>query len=134
MRYCDTIGVALTGQNQKTEDQISAKYPPIYLSIEHKTAPFVVTDMHKNGLVWYLPDILSGTRQACNPGRCQSILNPLQMQIWKSLKILEPALRMTEKTTNWRNHVMHYRPAEHCQLKPGTVSLSPAWFQQGHEV
>ena len=75
MRYCDTIGVALTGQNQKTEDQISAKYPPIYLSIERQTAPFVVTDMHKNGLVWYLPDILSRARQACNPGHCQSILN-----------------------------------------------------------
>ena len=28
---------------------------------------------------------------------------------------------------------MHYRPADRCQLKPGTVSLSPAWFQQGHE-
>jgi len=28
---------------------------------------------------------------------------------------------------------MHYWPADHCQLKPGTVSLSPAWFQQGHE-
>jgi len=62
------------------------------------------------------------------------VLSPLQVQIWKSLKILEPALRVDEKSANWRNHVMHYRPAEHCQLKPGTVSLSPAWFQQGHKV
>ena len=134
-RYCDTIGVSQTGQNHKAEDQILKRYPPIYLSVVHKTAPFVVTDMHKNALVWYLPDILSETRQVCDHGRSESILNPLQRHIWKSLKILEPALRMEEKATaNWRNHVMHYRPAEHCQLKPGTVSLSPAWFQQGHEV
>jgi len=58
----------MMGQNQRIEDQILKKYPPIYISIVHKTAPFVVTDMHKNGLVWYLPDILSGTRQVSDSG------------------------------------------------------------------
>jgi len=67
-RYCDTISIALTGQNHKAEDKILKRYPPIYSLIVHKTLPFVVMDMHQNGLVWYLPDIISGTCQVCDHG------------------------------------------------------------------
>jgi len=58
----------------------------------------------------------------------------LQKAIWKSLKIIEPVLRMDNHTRNWRQSSKHFRNPNLCQLKPGTVSMSPAWFQQGHEV
>ena len=58
----------------------------------------------------------------------------LQKAIWKSLKILEPVLKMDSDTKNWRQNSKNYRNPNLCQLKPGTVSMSPAWFQQGHEV
>ena len=41
---------------------------------------------------------------------------------------------MDSKTKNWRGNAKNFRDPTLCQLKPGTVNLSPAWFQQGHEV
>ena len=60
--------------------------------------------------------------------------NWLQNAIWKGLKILETVLKMDNHTKNWRENAKNYRDPNLCQLKPGTVSISPAWFQQGHEV
>ena len=60
-RYCDCI--AMNGLQPVAEQKISQRLPPIYDPPVHETKPFVVTDKHRNGLVWYLPQLISAQRQ-----------------------------------------------------------------------
>jgi hypothetical protein len=50
------------------------------------------------------------------------------------LRRLESVLKInTRHQTNWRTGPEFYRVVEG-GLKPGTVNISPAWFELGHEV
>lgn len=60
--------------------------------------------------------------------------NKLKAEIWESLKILEPSLKIQPSSKNWRISPLHYKKRTADMLKPGTVSMSPAWFEQGHDV
>ena len=54
--------------------------------------------------------------------------------MFADLKMLERALKLDLKpSSNWRTTPETYRPVEG-GLKAGTMSISPAWFEQGHEV
>jgi hypothetical protein len=53
--------------------------------------------------------------------------------MFADLKMLEPALKMDQKSNNWRASPEYYRSIIN-GLKPGSINCSPAWFEQGHEV
>ena len=56
-----------------------------------------------------------------------------QHQMWKNLKTLQRSLLIKKNVNSWRVAPTHFR-VEEGWLKPGSVSMSPAWFQQAHEV
>jgi hypothetical protein len=54
--------------------------------------------------------------------------------MFADLRDLESVLKVNwNRPTDWRSGPEFYRPAED-GLKPGTINISPAWFEQGHEV
>lgn len=53
----------MNGLQPAAEEKISRRFPPIYEPPVHATKPFVVTDKHGNGLVWYLPHLIAAERQ-----------------------------------------------------------------------
>ena len=58
-------------------------------------------------------------------------LKTLQSSVFGSLTALEGLLKVDKSKKCWRTSAEYYRPAA---LKVDTVSLSPAWFEQAHEV
>lgn len=62
-RYCDGIGAAMTGLQSAAEQKLCQRFRPIYDPPVHAAKPFVITDKHRNGLVWYLPNLISPKRQ-----------------------------------------------------------------------
>jgi hypothetical protein len=54
--------------------------------------------------------------------------------MFADLRCLEGVLKINEnQPTNWRSGPAYFRTVEG-GLKPGTINISPAWFEQGHEV
>jgi hypothetical protein len=54
--------------------------------------------------------------------------------MFADLNILEPVLKMNPNQSNsWRTSPEYYRPVIN-GLRPGSLNISPAWFEQGHEV
>ena len=53
--------------------------------------------------------------------------------MFTDLKALECMLKVDQQSANWRIRPDFYRPVSG-GLKPGTFNISPAWFEQGHEV
>lgn len=54
--------------------------------------------------------------------------------MFADLHHIEAVLKINHsQLTNWRNGPQFYRAVEG-GLKPGTTNISPAWFEQGHEV
>ena len=58
----------MNGLKPSAEAKITLRYPAIYNPPHHETKPLVVTDLHRNILVWYLPDILTAARQVSAAG------------------------------------------------------------------
>ncbi|KAF8964946.1 hypothetical protein BDZ97DRAFT_1619087, partial [Flammula alnicola] len=103
-RYRETLSSHNTGMNEEWETNLKRRYPPIYAPTSFECEPAVVLDRHGNILTWYLPGILKPERQVGSA---------------------------SEKS--WRSNLELY-----CDLpegmKMGTMSMSPAWFEQGHET
>jgi hypothetical protein len=58
-----------------------------------------------------------------------------QMHIWDALEHLQPILKGGTSPTSWRKCPAFFKPDSECLLaKPGVVTMSPAWFEQGHDV
>jgi len=53
--------------------------------------------------------------------------------MFTDLQALERMLKVDPQSANWRIGPDFYRPVSR-GLKPGTLNISPAWFEQGHEV
>jgi hypothetical protein len=54
--------------------------------------------------------------------------------MFADLKMLEPVLKFNPNpSTSWRLSPEYYQPVDN-GLKPGSLNISPAWFEQGHEV
>ena len=66
----------------------------------------------------YLPNILRPERH---------------VSMFADLKLLEPVLKNPKSSNSWRTSSEYYRPVKN-GLKPGSMNISPAWFEQGHEV
>lgn len=55
------------------------------------------------------------------------------MQIWQDLTLLEKSLRINKSCNSWRVAPTFFR-VDDGWMKPGSMSMAPAWFQQAHEV
>jgi hypothetical protein len=54
--------------------------------------------------------------------------------MFADLKMLEPVLKMNRNPSkNWRISPEYHQTVTN-GLKPGNMNISPAWFEQGHEV
>jgi hypothetical protein len=54
--------------------------------------------------------------------------------MFADLKMLEPVLKINRnQSKNWRSSSEYYRPVID-GLEAGNMNISPAWFEQGHEV
>jgi len=62
-----------------------------------------------------------------------TLMDRRQTQIWEDMKILERSFKINRSCTSWRVAPTSFR-TEEGWLKPGSVSMAPAWFQQAHEV
>lgn len=60
----------------------------------------------------------------------------LQKEIWAASDLLAPMLEKSVKLDGiWRTNQEWFTPrSQNDVLTPGCLNLSPAWFQQGHEV
>ena len=58
----------MSGLQPTAEAKVTERYPPIYDPPHHATEPFVVTDRHRNVLIWSLPNILTAGRQVSTGG------------------------------------------------------------------
>ncbi|KDQ56919.1 hypothetical protein JAAARDRAFT_194866 [Jaapia argillacea MUCL 33604] len=123
-RCGDRIGKRPSGLNEKTEAAIAKEYPPIsYPGMTTvQTKPLTVVDMNNKIILWYLPKILSPKRRGI---------------MWESTKHLDALLCNNYLTGSqgkgWRiNHTLFRSPSS-CEVHPGFLNLSPAWFHQGHQ-
>jgi hypothetical protein len=55
-----------------------------------------------------------------------------QREMMAATEKLYPLLGKSQGSTSWRNHTALF-PSE-TEIPSGSLNLSPAWFQQGHEV
>lgn len=118
-RYCDFLGTKQSGQNAKVEAKLLKKFPPLFRPNKGLLEdPALITDKHGVGMLWYLPGLLSQTRHD---------------QLWSAVPVLMPQLKIV-KAGNWRVGPHFFKPSQECTKKPGSVSLSPAWFHQGYGV
>jgi hypothetical protein len=118
------------GSNEK-EAALRKRHPP--LNGFTASMPCIIIDMQGFILVWYLPGILTDSRQAGlfflsdhsrKPDAYQNAMSAAQEK-------LHPLLKIPPHGSSWRNDRKFYYPGEGPQ---GSVNLSPAWFQQGHDV
>jgi hypothetical protein len=50
-------------------------------------------------------------------------------------KGLNPLLEKSQKKRGWRNSKYLFKDPKECALyPPGSVNMSPAWYDQGHKV
>jgi Oxygenase domain of the 2OGFeDO superfamily len=125
-----------TGQNSKFEAKLLKKYPPIFTPTRYEMHPCIVQDKDGNILLWYLPGAITMRRAVSFFFHILAVgfrgLPMAQSQTWEDLKILERSLRI-KACKSWRVSPTYFR-AKSGWLKPGSISMAPAWFQQAHEV
>ncbi|KAF9529989.1 hypothetical protein CPB83DRAFT_734135, partial [Crepidotus variabilis] len=113
--YVKHLSARCTGKNKIVENKLLNKFPS--LPQGNYAKPMVIRDSQGNILLWYLPSIFTMSRAA---------------QMWKDLRVIQPSVKVDKKSSSWRVSDTHYR-SQPGWLKPGNVSLAPAWFQQAHE-
>ncbi|KAH9474714.1 hypothetical protein JR316_0013179 [Psilocybe cubensis] len=117
--WLEVNGKGARGTNAEFERRVAEEFPPLVPGvIVFETEPFILCDIKGNILMWYLPGALKNRRQ---------------LKMWKELKILQGSFSIDEYSSSWRKNTSNYMKREDCKtLAPGTVSMAPAWFQQGH--
>jgi len=137
--YATSLTPKCTGRNELFERNLDNQYPPIHFPSKHVADPCTVTDSWGNSLVWYLPGILTERRQVstfkmyCASESRSDDFAIIKNMLWNSLKDVQSSFSIDNSSSSMRVSPMYYRKS-HKGLKPGNLSLSPAWFQQGHEV
>lgn len=107
--------------NTNHESELLTRFPPLFSGSQGLPLlkdPALLTDKHGVCLVWHLPGLLMESRHK---------------QVWATVPILEPDLTV-KGVKNWRSGPRFFRNATECKVTPGAITLSPAWFQQGHDV
>lgn len=64
IRYSDRLTARSTGRNVMKEEELSRRYPPLSAEpFPMVNAPCIIIDIHGVILGWYLPEVLSLSRQ-----------------------------------------------------------------------
>ena len=132
-----------TKASQKRERSLRKRYPP--LNGVEVSKPCIIVDMHGVILAWYLPGILKNSRQVgmLNLSNHGSKPDTFQSEIMAATEKLYPMLEKKRKkkskcgtSTNtgasWRTDPKLFHSGT--QAPKGSINISPAWFQQAHEV
>lgn len=135
-RYADKLGQNFpkSGTNGliTKEKSLRKRYPP--LKGVTFSAPCIIVDMQGIILTWYLPEILSESRQASvSPLSGHSRKpNSSQNAMLAARENLGSLVEIPQTSKSWRNDAKNFRSGR--KGAPGLVNLSPAWFQRGHDV
>jgi hypothetical protein len=122
-----------TEASKKKEASLKRRYPPP----EKVTAsePCIVVDFHGIILTWYLPGILTDSRQAglFAQSDCSGKSDALQAAMLAAREKLRKrkSQRTGKSKKSWRNDEKYFHSGEDPH---SSVTLSPAWFPQGHDV
>ena len=119
-----------TKASNEKEASLKRRYPP--LNGVTASMPGIVVDMQGIILVWYLPGILSDSRQAGSftPSDRSGKPDTFQNAMLAAKEKLHPLLNISPAGSNWRDDPKFYSS----EGSQGSVNLSPAWFPQGHDV
>jgi hypothetical protein len=121
-----------TKASHEKEASLRRRYPP--LDGFTASLPCIIVDMQGIILAWYLPGILTDSRQVSlftlsnRNGKHDASQNAMLLARERLRPLLEKSLR---GGGTWRDKMEHFHSGEGPQ---GSVNLSPAWFQQGHDV
>ncbi|KAG0694977.1 hypothetical protein DFH29DRAFT_880320 [Suillus ampliporus] len=120
-RYSKLISPKDTGHNEEREEKLLERCPPGHEGTKLVEIPATILDVSGAIIAWYLPDALT---------------DATQKEIWTASDLLAPMLEQSVKVDgNWRTNQRWFKPSsEDDVLTPGCINVSPAWFQQGHEV
>jgi len=101
------------------------------------TEPSIIVDCYGKILAWYLPLFLRRDSM-------DSLLSFYPLPLIRLFTIgyyLASSTghgsfkgSLTSEQTEWQNHLQYYDAPRTCLPLPGNINLSPAWFQQGHDV
>jgi hypothetical protein len=137
-RYRDRLPMQPKMSKSKTslkrEASLKKEFPP--LNGVKASTPCIIIDKQGVIVTWYLPGILADSRKAglftlSNHG---SKPDTYQGAIIAATEKLKPSLE--KGGTSWRADPETFYPgtSSGTEAPEGCVSISPAWFQQGHEV
>lgn len=134
-RYADYIGFRNTGVAGNTDMILQSKFEPVKCKTTIVIEPLTVADRHGRMLLWYLPNIFTMKRRVC--GKFMPALQTRtdgQASILEDLLILEGLFNVEQsQPQNWRAGPNYFTPVPR-GLPVGVINLSPAWFEQAHEV
>ncbi|EIW73902.1 hypothetical protein CONPUDRAFT_27499, partial [Coniophora puteana RWD-64-598 SS2] len=83
--------------------------------------PFKLCDLSGRILLWYLPDVVPEWLQALVFGS----LLPVHRQLKAGISAANAA--------TFRNHTSLFLPPQASGIQPGSINLSPGWYQSGHD-
>ena len=84
-RYAEQLSKRPTGQNEREEERLDARFPPDpAVKGELLTEPAVLVDAHNRILAWYLPHALSTHRQVSG---ISSFVSRLLTAVQKALPV-----------------------------------------------
>lgn len=134
-RYAERLpkkfSVSGTERSQAIEASLRRRYPP--LNGVTASTPCIIVDMQGIILAWYLPGILTDSRQASfvRPFNRSRRPDTIQDAMLAAREKLRPLIKTSSSNSSWRNNEKNFHSGEDIQ---GSVNLSPAWFQQAHDV
>ena len=123
-----------SGTKASNEKEASLRWWYPLLNGDTASLPCIIVDMQGIILAWYLSGILTDSRQvglfalSDSNGKPDANQNSMLVAREKLRLLLEKLLHCS---STWHNDLKNFHPGEGLQ---GSVNLSPAWFQQGHDV
>jgi hypothetical protein len=139
-RYADKLPRKAANSGTPTalenEDRMKRQYPLRNDSAAELpiSRPCIIVDMHGIILAWYLPGVLQDSRQVSlfTLSDCCIKSDAFQSEIMAAAERLHPLLGKRKGGASWRVNSENFRPGT--ESLQGSVDISPAWFQLGHEV
>jgi hypothetical protein len=119
-----------TKASHAKEASLRRQHPP--LNGVMASTPCIIVDMQGIILAWYLPGILTDSRQVSLVGRSNRSRKPdgIQNAMLAAQEKLCLLLKMLPGHSSWHVNKTNFHPGD----LQGLVTLLPAWFQQGHDV
>ena len=134
-RYADKLPKKPLPRGSKGEQEKEASLKQQFVPLNGVTAsiPCIIIDTQGIIMAWYLPKILSDSRQVgLSPSHHIKRPNASQNAMLVARQKLRPLLDSSIRTRCWRDDLNYFHPGE-VSLR-GSVNFSPAWFQQGRDV